>query len=203
MPSADFTFTSNEQGTIYYIVSDLPENELDNKPTVKEVVDTGEQTTMQEGGNLISLKNVQASSKSVFFVVEDNAGNQQLFVDSVKIPADAVQPEAPSSVSITNITGNIDTGNPNKPHVITAEFDQEITIPAKSNIKITGNGTNITDRDIWQMSPAVGFSGNQLELTLTKALSAGSYTLTLKLDDGETSASFTVNDDTDKTITFN
>ena len=201
--SADFTFTSNEQGTIYYIVSDLPENELDNKPTVKEVVDTGEQTTMQEGGNLISLKNVQASSKSVFFVVEDNAGNQQLFVDSVKIPADAVQPEAPSSVSITNITGNIDTGNPNKPHVITAEFDQEITIPAKSNIKITGNGTNITDRDIWQMSPAVGFSGNQLELTLTKALSAGSYTLTLKLDDGETSASFTVNDDTDKTITFN
>ena len=168
--SADFTFTSNEQGTIYYIVSDLPENELDNKPTVKEVVDTGEQTTMQEGGNLISLKNVQASSKSVFFVVEDNAGNQQLFVDSVKIPADAVQPEAPSSVSITNITGNIDTGNPNKPHVITAEFDQEITIPAKSNIKITGNGTNITDRDIWQMSPAVGFSGNQLELTLTKAL---------------------------------
>ena len=190
--SATFDFRVNEDGYMWYVISDV-DDIYNTKLTVDEVIRNGKKISFKAGSNMFDLEGVTENSKSLYFVSEDMLGNRPEYVDALKISsAPTIEPEQPdeNTVMIANIQaveGETFAGFPCT--VVEITFSDNFNQFSVSTDTITIRQKNSSSYFTGYRDLETALTDKNLSVAISKnmgtILEAGTYEIVIQLDTGE------------------
>lgn len=196
--TATVTFTSNEDGTGYWMArpnSEVPEDTSHKDP--QYIIEHGTQFPIHNGTNVLELTGIDESNVTFCLVAEDARGNQSINFDYKKIPNEITgqpEPEPPTENNLIieniNVTDYHHFANGDV-NLFTVQLNTE-AFPSPSDITIRGNGIIMNGNK--QLMDFSQHSDNLRQFTFStyKKLNPGTYTLTVEANGETATKEFTV-----------